>query len=745
MTTRATTLRRCAAALAVCAVALLLRFAHADRIYAGGTVRLGPDTDPHYHVLQAERILRGVPGAPWFDPNLDWPNGATVPWPPLFDGVLAAVSGVAHGADATRDQIAGVAAAIPPVLGAVSALVVAALAAVLLGRGAWLAALLLALMPAHGEWTSVGRADQHALELVVTPALWLAFLLAWRGRGPKARWAATAALALLVAVAFWSWMGSAFILAFPAMAVALLHLAGAPEASRAARSLAIGVFAGALLLAASLLILGPPGAILRTEAIGLTGLHVAIAAGCAASAALLALAARIRIRPAGPARRALELAASLAIPLLATLGASAGLREGAVRGLVPLRAAGAWYSDIAEFLPLVGAGVQPAIVEVVRVFQLFGFGLVALLAALPWLVRRAAGDAEARAAALVTAGWTLAAVAVAFARMRFTPYAALLVAPLAAVGLLEGARALERRSGRRWVGRVASAALVVLVFAPTLGRWLVAPPFPGGELVAALEWLGSQPERGDGREGVATLWDYGHAVQYYARRPVLASPFGTEAGASSLAYLAWFAFATDEEQASEVLRRRRVGYVMVGDPMDFALDVRGFAPPGAPDVARIEIDAVEGTSIGLRPGLLTLVLSRLAVLDGAATPAGRPPLSRFRLLFESPVGVHPFKVFGAVEGARLAVTNAMPGAIVSARVDVTTGTGRTFALTLEAAADAAGRATLRVPYATGANGTSTAGRAVVTDGAGLTTVPIPERAVLDGLEARVALQAGHRP
>src|SRR6266545_72853 len=41
------------------------------------------DDDALYHVLRAERMVDGAEGAPWRDPNLNFPQGADILWPPL--------------------------------------------------------------------------------------------------------------------------------------------------------------------------------------------------------------------------------------------------------------------------------------------------------------------------------------------------------------------------------------------------------------------------------------------------------------------------------------------------------------------------------------------------------------------------------------------------------------------------------------------------------------------------------------
>ncbi len=396
------TRRAVALALLAALAALALRFAQAGSVYQDPTLALGPDGDPLYHALQAGRILRDAPGAPWVDPNLDWPNGAVVPWPPLFDAGLALAARVAHGPEATRDQIAEVAAAVPPFLGALSVVLAGALAGLLFGRGGAVAAFLLAGASAHGELTRVGRADQHCLELALAPALWLAFAAALRGEARRRR-LATAALAALVALAFWSWMGSALLLALPVMGALLLHALEAEEAAPAARALALGCGAGAALLAATLLLLGPAGALGRTGAVGLTGLHVTIALGCALIGGALLLARRLRAGPAPAWRRLAEAAAAVLLPMAALLLGSRGLREGTAAGLRALRAAGAWYVDITEFAPLLGTGRQALSRELLEAFTTLGF--LPALAVAGAVVAWRAGPATAAAAPERPGGW----------------------------------------------------------------------------------------------------------------------------------------------------------------------------------------------------------------------------------------------------------------------------------------------------------------------------------------------------
>src|SRR6266511_3170278 len=126
-------------------------------------VRLLADTDPHYHVLRAERMARNAVGAPWRDPALDWPNGAYV----------------------------------PVVLGLLSVLLIALAGRAIAGRVAGLTAAAVAvLIPALAQFAVAGRIDHHVAEILFATAIAAAFTV---GLKMERVWAAPLALGVSVA------------------------------------------------------------------------------------------------------------------------------------------------------------------------------------------------------------------------------------------------------------------------------------------------------------------------------------------------------------------------------------------------------------------------------------------------------------------------------------------------------------------------------------------------------------------
>jgi dolichyl-diphosphooligosaccharide--protein glycosyltransferase len=742
-------LRSAAIPAAILLVALLVRLAPWGDVFGETGVHLIGDSDPHYHVLRAERWLRGEPGAPWRDPALDWPHGANVPWPPLFDGLIAAVARAVWGPAPQRQEIAAAAVFLPLIFGVALVALVASLGRRILGgRAGWVAAALVAVLPAATEQTKLGRPDQHCAELVLFAAILLAFLASLR---PGQAWRRSAiALALLGPVAFWTWMGSALLLLVPLLTVAALHVLESRDeepTTNALRSLAAGGLGGAALLAGSLMLSGRGAALASGATTGVGGLQVAMLAGAGAFPALLLFARRQRAAPTPLCRRAAELTAAVAVPA-AILAAVPALRAGILGGFVALGAANAWYEQIQEFRPLVHLWVRPLGGDLLSVLR--GYGLAPILAVVGvrsiFVGMRAAPERRPFVLTLAIALGLL--VPATLLRRRFGSYAVIPIAVAAEAGIRLLASRIAARAtgvGARLGERTIVGLVAAVVLAPALPEHL-APDQPlASEEEAALAWMATAPVRRD-REAVLSPWTYGHFIQYFCDRPVVSSPFGSEAGPRALQDTASFWFATTGRAAEAILTQRRVGLILLANVPLQPINQFGHAPPGTPQPFDLFYDLVEGMTVDPRPSYLALVPNRLFFDDGRGTDAW-PPLDGFRLLYESPMTspgepLHErqWKVFEPVAGARL-VVRAAPGTEVRASTALLANTGRSFDWEVTANASADGVARLRLPYASGPNGAVQAGPWVVTDGGGSATLVVHEAEVLAGREREVVLGA----
>jgi hypothetical protein len=145
------------------------------------------------------------------------------------------------------------------------------------------------------------------------------------------------------------------------------------------------------------------------------------------------------------------------------------------------------------------------------------------------------------------------------------------------------------------------------------------------------------------------------------------------------------------------------------------------------------------------PGVEDVVTARLFFADGGST-RGAPALGGFRLVHETrgidlvdPLRDTRVKLFEVVHGARLAVRGVAPGGRVVARAAVATAAGRTFGYETWGVAGSDGTVDLRVPYATGENGTSRAGEYEVASDGATARAQVPEAAVRSGSVIAVEL------
>jgi dolichyl-diphosphooligosaccharide--protein glycosyltransferase len=764
---------RAALLFAVLGVAAAVRFATWPWVQGGDEVRIVGDGDVLYHLVQAQRLVTEGVAAVWRDPGLNFPLGADVPWPPLFDALLAGAGWLTDGG-AAPDRAALVAGAVwvPAILGVLMVLLLAWLGRALLGGRPWLdAALVLALLPSHAMMTALGRADQHALEPVLLGLMVLAAARLARGAGRGAM----ALLALSAALAFWNWNGSALYLALLGGFAAAWHALAAPgeEApGRTAQGLAIGFLAGAVLLAGSVALLGPASAIRAAGLSGLNGLQPALLAGAALTCAALAAARRARPSAAAGERIATALLALL-LPAVALL-LLPWTRQGIERGLTMLAARG-WYRTIMEFRPLIPSGYGSPYDDLRSVVANHGLTPLAVVAALPLAWRRwRRGPPEERGPTLLFAVLAAGALVLGWSRNRFIVYLSLAEAlgtALVARELAAAVTALWTHPRLAWLGRwpaggrlvgpAAGLALAALLVAPVLrslpdAEWA---PYtkPRYAALAPLARLAGQLRTAPGRDAVLVPWSHGHDLRWFSGRPVVSSPFGIEGGPGALEVDAAFHRTTEQAEAEALLASRRVGLVVTFEPLDEIVSLAAFAPPGAREIFRPGLDPSRLDDAQVLPAFNLLVVTRLWLWDGQyGDQNGRPvsygpaALDAFRLVGESlqrsiwmQVSVPMFKLFEPVPGARVTVRGAAPGARVLASTSLRTNTGRDVPWSTFAWAGPDGVASLRLPYATGMNGAVAAAPWGLDDGKRTQGLVVSERAVLLGepLEVRLGLQS----
>jgi Archaeal glycosylation protein B long peripheral domain len=677
------------------AIAAAARLVPWARVFTDEGVRFVADSDTHYHVLLARQILDGRFSR--FDTGINFPIGAKVLWPPLFDWTLAAPSFL--GLDLEHS-----AAVLPVLFGVATVLVFAWMARQFLSRpAAFAAAIAFALSPGALGFTFLGRPDQHVVEGLLVLIVFSAFLAA-----------RPLVLGAALALSFANWEGSGVYLVVLGAFTASWHVVSGE--GRAARTLAAGcgVAAAALLLGIAALC---PSALLDTGGAGVTGFHVLLLAVTAAFGASVSFLAR---GPSGRLRRAAEVV-GIALVLGGVLLAVGW--HGIVTNLLAISTGNRWYRSIGEFQPLWTGSLAYDVLVVA------GAGLVLAPWSMVVLLRGRRRDPYRITFLLV---WGGAFVVGTLARRRFNLY---LAAPLA----LWTAAALEQLGARWRAPRLVPIAGAVLLSVPAyllLGR---ADVKGVRELTPALAWLRSEPVI-DGREAVLADWALGTVVRYYSGRPVLTSPAGTDGGVGAMEDAARFYLARDGSEVEASLRARRIGYVVIENPLG---DAHISGAYRAPDCVGLQSHSAALVTYAPAPEFWALPLARLYFGDGEESAAGRGDgLPSLRLLYETfPTSLGPpplgmYKLFGVVEGALLRVRGT-PGELAWTTVTVATNLGRRFEWHASAVVDTSGFADIRVPYATGANGLLQAGPYMVASGGRVRTVQVRDVDVRSGGAVRV--------
>lgn len=720
------------------AVAALLAFSTRsiglERVFPGDGTVIFALGDAFYHARRAFVSFEQFPRVMLFDPYLNYPQGAYVPWPPLYDLLLG---GVARLFGSTQAVFERVAAWAPVFLGVLTLAPVYAAGRIVSSRAAGVgAALLFALLPASVFYSNVGNADHHAAQALIGASV-LALSLRAVSEEPSARRSVRltfAALALMRAALLLTWPGS---LVYLALTEGCLVAAGVLTGRR---DLLVGeamsALASAALVLPVVLVSGTPvGG--PFSAIELSRLHVAVL--CAAAFVALAVSALEKRRPAGSAAARAFRAVLLAVLALGGLVLATGVVRELALGFAYVAKTDAYEGRNLEQYPLFtfAGGFSDALAR-----QSFGF-LGFLLPLVPVALVLRARTSPQRAPLLVLAAWSAGLGALALLQVRFAND----VAPAASVGLalLLGGLAQRLVPARP----IASGALASAVAAVLLVPVLEAQGRGAAASIAALRGAGSPGDRAletyEGtmvrfaervraatpetsgfddptrrpEYGILAYPGIGHVLHYVARRATPADNFGPYIGLENYEAVGGFFGLQGENLVLDQALKLGIRYVVTTD---------------------------YGGTVAY-----TLV-NRLHRGDGNAA-GGAPPFVHFRLVTEGPSGGRaigerfgrpvreneaPYKLFQIVPGAILE-TRTAPGTKMAAEVTVVTPDGRRFPWRVETLAGADGFARLRVPYATRTDAPARPeGPWRVTIGDAVHRVDVPDEAVLTGATVSVA-------
>ncbi|TAH39669.1 MAG: hypothetical protein EYC70_02445 [Planctomycetota bacterium] len=705
------------------------------------------DPDGLYHCRRLERTFaEGLPPAET-DPLLNYPEGARIPWPPYYTWLLHALLAPSLPAEAELRQAAiEHSVATLPMLFGIAASLLAVLAGWMLAGspGALVAGAGHALFYGAIHYSVPGVGDHHAFVSLLAVALLLLLSLALaRGalQRPVRGWAWGSACGAGAGLMLGTWAGALLYIFEVQLILAVLLFLHARRSLPGLAPLGLGFHLAALLTVLPAILTSPWKQEFPWIVVNLSWFHLGfLLVGALVFVPLPFLAPWSPLRKRYPFLVAGALLALAALLLLIGSGPAAGVRE----GFAWVSRVNSFMAGIAESEPLLAADRTGT--DIGGIFSWLGFGV--LLFPLAWCAAVAA--VWRREEELRLLPWLVAApllLVQALLQRRFADPLALPM--LVTLGWAANAL-LQARSG--WSGRlgaqlralpragpvVLGLTAICLAQAPTIKRSLdrlqhreadrvSTSFFRQGAWRVLVEWLALYAqERAPG--SVLAGWDRGHAIEWVAGLPTVATNFGSYVGVESFRDPPRFLLATDPIAAEEVLRRRQVRYVLLHSGLADSFDALKLAlsGPGAQDEPRWRGSLAERLmpvgSDFTRGDAMPVRYLRLVHVPPSLDPA---PSSRFGSNVKVPAGW----IWEYVPGAQLEVEAAE----LTVEVVVEYPSGRSYRYRDSAAADSDGRARLRFPWATDQpNGEGVAISATWSTGASSHPLQVPELVVLSG-------------
>ena len=642
-----------------------------------------------------------------FDRYVSFPDGAEIVWPGVYDWAIAGVARALVGSG-PQGAVESVAIWFPPIFGAATAALLAALTARLYGRaaGAW-AGGLFALLPASFLFSQLGQLDHHgAVALMATGLLATAIGLLEAPSRPRAL-----ALGLATSALIGLWPGALLHVLVVELGLVTWMLWSPDAATAAARA---GLLATAQLVAA--LGLAPFGLGRTWQAYGSWSPWVLSnfqPVWLAATAAALFTAGRVFVRTrlgSTPARRLAVAAGVGALGALAAWLAVPELRSA-------LREASGWFSqaeafqdNVAELRPLL---FPKGVLDVGPLVSEFGLPALLFPLALGGLAMDQRRRGRAGHALLIFFATCFLLLTLNQRRFENTLGVAYAMVWGGALGSL-APRLWRGLAGRRVartlfaltaVGFVALSLQTLLrYYEPYLGqiaelRRGLDPPRNtlrvqqrlferAGRFLAAA----SPPTRGylDPSEipeyGVLCNWGAGHLLRYRSERPMVQDNFGVYGGRRTFDRAWDYYAARDEATAVAIAGELRVRYV-VADPLG-----AGSRQPYPPDALARRLAQNFGSLHELPRGrgeVSALVHHRLLFHTSSSA----------RKSLVTPMREPAVSVWEIVRGARVEGT-APPGARVVATLALTTAEGRRHPYRNATQAGDDGHWRLTLPYPT---------------------------------------------
>ncbi len=713
---------------------MVARLFNIRNVFVDGDV-IFPGFDPYYHMRRIFEILRDYPNVPYFDSSMNYPDGAAIIWPPLFDFFIASASLMLGLNYNNTAQVETLAAWIIPVMGCATIIPVYFLAKFIFDeKHAILAAALFIFMPMHTWYSQLGFVDHHVAVTLAQVTMFALFIKACqacrRSNGGALRFGwerffLISGATLSIVAGFLIWNGFIFFLGImDIFLLTLLFTEGIKPGSKIPALCWITHLAAGLILLpfiqSIVAVTGHPVTAITLSYFHIGAIFSFAAVGIVAHIIGLAPFKALRDKKFGH----VIILFSIAMVIYAA-HATGALAEGLAWIMTTDKFMAAVDESSAIFIKQGKFDLTMPLTSMTAFFITVPF-VIALLA---WQWRKNNYRESAHLFLIIWSG-ILFLMTVKQRRFAdpFSPAQAILISYFlfqlyARITDFFSTRGVNKNLALK-ASFLTLAALSVLAYSSHykhLITWQIERiGQPRGESddyhVRVYRSLKSFRKTLDashmGREGAGDVtgvmnpWSLGHKILYITGLPVVSNNFGSHIGKESYSDWASFFMGKKEETSTRILEKRKVRYVVV----DFNLGVIASATLLYGERAGSYYKGMYKHGILyqtiMKPALIRTTFFRLSRFIGSETmltnaKGGKlfiPAMNHFRMIVDSTMdSMGHLKVFEYVKGAHLSVKGP-PGQKVAISYSYTSSTGRERIYKKSVVIDGEGRGETILPY-----------------------------------------------
>ncbi|NJD76639.1 MAG: oligosaccharyl transferase, archaeosortase A system-associated [Candidatus Methanoperedens sp.] len=686
--------------LIIILISLIVRLFTYSQVFEQGRI-VFLETDPYYHMWRVFSYIGMFPKTFLFDPYINYPYGATVGWPPLFDQGIALLSIIVGLGKPDVHLVELTGAFIPVLLGVLSVIAVYYIAKEIFNEKiAIYSSILLAVMPAHAQISFLGFTDHHIAEVLLSVLAYLFFIRSLKG---SSRYAILSGI--FIGISLLTWIGApifiGILLSYSALQFILDKKSGAP--SNYIVRAGIISFSTALLIMLVFYLWTPWQKTITTATLSYFQLIYLVI-----SAAVILLFGAISsfMKKQKWYFYPVSIGIIIILFLLFLILAIPSFYQSISGGIGYLLRDAPVLKQISEAQPLfytydgIFLGWQW---DKNPVWYSFTFSFYVAIIGLIWFLYSNRNGIDS--GKLFFAIWTLVNFILALSQRRFTYMLAINIAILTGFSIYE---VLERtrhsESRNKMITFAVSIVLIFVLFIPNIAvsyQLSGYPPKPSDDWYDSLVWLEQNtPETGNNpKYGIMTWWDYGNWILYISKRPVVANNFQIGGDEAARFYL-----ADNETLASSIMDARKARYVIVDRRMGLNKYMQGnqLVITGTFFAVADFADKNPGMYLDKynlpHQNYFQTMYSRLHVFDGNGLKSYRmiyESKEKHYNLFDKPT--QNIKIFEYVKGARI-TGNASSNETAYISGKIITNQNRQFEYIQEIKANEKGYFELVVPY-----------------------------------------------